>query len=102
MLFKLAHLPTSSSNFIQKILVENPYIFIIVYKDHILVYTNKKSHINSLQSVFIKLRLYFFYVNLKKSYFYQKEVKVLTYVVFSNSISIEEKQIEVLHYYFER
>ena len=72
MLFGLTNAPASFQGYINKILVEKPDIFIIVYLDDILIYTddNRDSHIAAVRWVLVQLRKFSMFTNLKKCQFH--------------------------------
>ena len=66
--FGLTNAPASFQGFINKILAEKLDIFVIVYLDNILIYTDDDGdgHIAAVQWVLGQLRKYSLYANLKK------------------------------------
>ena len=76
MLSGLTNVPTSFQGYINKILAEKFDIFVIVYLDDILIYTNddKDSHVAVIQWVLEQLRKFLLFANRKKCQFHQKEV----------------------------
>ena len=66
--FRLMNALASFQEYINKILVEKLNIFIIVYLDDILIYTNddRDGHIAAVWWVQEQLRKYLLYANLKK------------------------------------
>ena len=73
-------------------------IFVIVYLDDILIYTEDpgQPHIEAVRWVVDQLRKYSLFTNLKKCCFYQDEFRFLGYVVSSKRVSMEAEQIEVV------
>ena len=73
-------------------------VFVIVYLDDILIYTEDLSqpHVDTVRWVLDQLRKYFLFANLKKCRFHQDEICFLGYVVSSKGISIEAEKIEVV------
>ena len=73
-------------------------IFVIVYLDNILVYTEDPSHphVNTGYWVLERLRKQGLFANLKKCRFHQDEMRFSGFVVSAQSISIEEKRVEVV------
>ena len=83
MLFGLSNAPATFQGYINKILAEKLDVFVIVYLDDILIYTEdqSESHIQAVRWVLDQLRKFLLYANLKKCQFYQKEVRFLGYIV---------------------
>ena len=96
--FCLSNAPATFQGYINKILAEKLDIFVIVYLDNILIYTEYpgQPHIKAMRWVLDQLRKYLLFANLKKCYFYQNEVCFLGYILSSKSISIEAKKIEIV------
>ena len=96
--FGLTNAPASFQGFINKILAEKLDIFVIVYLDDILIYTddNRDGHIAAVWWVLGQLKKYLLYANLKKCRFHQEEVRFLGYVVSSEGIRMEDERIEVV------
>ena len=74
--FGLTNAPASFQGYINKILAKKFDIFVIVYLDDILIYTDNDGdgHVTALQLVLEQLRKFSLYVNLKKCQFHQEEV----------------------------
>ena len=98
MLFGLTNALAMFQGYINRILAEKLDIFVIVYLDHILIYTESESkeHVQAVWWVLDKLRKYSLYANLKKCRFYQDEVRFLGYIFSHQGIRIEEKQIKAV------
>ena len=96
--FGLSNALATFQGYVNKILVEKLDVFIIVYLDDILIYTEDPSqpHVKAVRWVLNQLRKYSLFANLKKCHFYQDEIYFLGYVVSSKSISMEAKRIEVV------
>ena len=73
-------------------------IFVIVYLDDILVYTEDpgQPHVDAVRWVLEQLRKHGLFANLKKCCFHQDEVRFLGFVVSAQGISIEEERIEAV------
>ena len=73
-------------------------VFVIVYLDDILIYTEDpgQPHVDAVRWVLDQLRKYSLFANLKKYCFHQDEIRFLGYVVSSRGISIEAERIEVV------
>ncbi len=96
--FGLSNVPASFQDYINKIFVEKLDIFIVVYLDDILVYTEDpgQSHVDVVRWVIEQLRKYGFYVYLKKCRFHEDEVRFLSFVVSAQGIRMEEEKIEAV------
>ena len=96
--FGLSNAPATFQGYINKILAEKLDIFVIVYLDDILIYTEDPSqpYVKVVRWVLDQLRKYSLFANLKKCRFYQDKVCFLGYVVSSKDISIEVERIEVV------
>ena len=96
--FGLTNTPANFQGYINKILVEELDIFVIVYLDDILIYTEDDgdSHVIVVRWVLEQLRKFLLYANLKKCWFHQDEVRFLGYMVSSKGIRIENEQIEAI------
>ncbi len=99
MLFGLTNASATFQGYINKILVEKLDVFVIVYLDDILIYTENKGeeHIQAIQWVLDQLRKHSLYVNLKKCRFHQDKMKFLGYIFSHQGIQIEEEQIKAIH-----
>ena len=95
--FGLTNAPASFQGYINKILAEKLDIFVIVYLDDILIYTDDDgSHVAAVQWVLKQLRKFSLFANLKKCRFHQEEVRFLDYVLSSKSIRMKDKRIEAV------
>ena len=76
MSFGLINAPISFQEYINKILAEKLDIFVIVYLDNILIYTNdnREGHVIALQWVLEQLKKFLLYANLKKYLLHQIKV----------------------------
>ncbi len=97
-LFGLTNAPVTFQGYINKILAEKLDVFIIVYLDDILIYTENKGekHVQAVRWVLDQLRKYSLYTNLKKCRFHQDKVRFLGYIVSHQGIRIEEEQIKAV------
>ena len=97
MLFGLSSAPITFQGYVNKILAEKLDIFVIVYLDNILIYTEDlgQLYVEAVRWVLDQLRKYSLFANLKKCRFHQDEVYFLGYVISFKRISIEAEQIEV-------
>ena len=76
MSFNLTNTSISFQEYINKIFVEKLNIFVIVYLDDILIYTNNDGdgHVAAVQWVLEQLRKFSLYLNLRKCRFHQDKV----------------------------
>ena len=98
MLFGLMNASATFQGYINKIFAEKFNIFVIVYLDDILIYTNDDGdiHVTAVRWVLKQLRKFLLYTNLKKCRFYQEEVWLLNYMVSLKGICMENKKIETV------
>ena len=96
--FSLTNAPASFQGYINKIPLEKLDIFVIVYLDDILIYTedDRNGHVVAVRWVLKQLRKFLLYANLKKCRFHQDEVWFLSYMVSSKGIRMEDEQIEAV------
>ena len=96
--FGLSNALATFQGYVNKILAEKLDIFVIVYLDDILIYTEDpgQPHVKVVRWVLDQLRKYSLFANLKKCRFHQDEVCFLKYVMLSKGISMEAKRIEVV------
>ncbi len=96
--FRLTNTPATFQGYINKILAEKLDVFVIVYLDDILIYTESESeeHVQAVWWVLDQLWKHSLYANLKKCQFHQDEVRFLGYIVFHQGIRMEEEQIKAV------
>ena len=96
--FGLTNTPTNFQGYINKIFTKKFDIFVIVYLDNILIYTDDDGdvHVIAVQWVLEQLKKFWLFANLKKCQFHQKEVWFLGYVVFLKSIRMKDEKIEAV------
>ena len=96
--FGLSNTLASFQGYINKILAGKLNIFVIVYLDDILIYTQDQSqgHMEAMQWVLEILRNNSLFANLKRCWFHKDEVRFLRYVDSSQGIRIEDERIEVV------
>ena len=96
--FGLSNAPASFQGYINKILAENLDVFIIVYLDDILIYTEDQGqdHVNAVRWVLDLLRKNGLFANLKKCRFNKDKVRFLGYVVSAQGVKMEDKQIKAV------
>ena len=89
--FGLSNTPATIQGYVNKILAEKLDIFIIIYLDDILIYSEDPSqpHVKAMPWVLDQFRKYFLFANLKKCCFHQDEVCFLRYIVSFKEISIK-------------
>ena len=98
MFFGLPNAPTSFQRYINKILTKKLDVFVIVYPDNSLIYTEDKGrgHVEAVQWVLNLLKKNGLFANLKKYWFYQDEICFLGYIVSAQSVQIKDERIEVV------
>ena len=96
--FGLSNAPATFQGYVNKILAEKLDVFVIVYLDDILIYTEDpgQPHVDAVRWVLDQLRKYSLFANLKKCCFHQDEIRFLGYVMSSKGISIKAKKIKVV------
>ena len=96
--FGLSNVLASFQDYINKILAKKLDIFVIVYLDDILIYSEdaSKAHVNAVRWVLNKLRKHGLFAKLKKCRFHKDEVRFLSYVVSAQRVRMEDEQIEVV------
>ena len=96
--FGLINGPASFQGYINKTLAEKLDIFVIVYLDEILIYTDddRDRHVSAMRWVLEQLRKFSLFANLKRCRFHQEEVWFLGYVMSSKGIRMEDKRIEAV------
>ena len=101
--FGLTNVPASFQGYINKILAKKLDIFVIMYLDDILIYTDdhRDGHVTTVWWVLEQLRKFLLFANLKKCRFHRKKVWFLSYVVASKGIYIENKKIEAVKQWLE-
>ena len=101
--FELSNTPASFQGYINKILAKKLDVFVIVYLDDILIYTEDKSqgHVEAVRWVLDLLRKNGLFANLKKYRFHQNEVCFLGYVVSAQGMQIKDERIEAVKNWLE-
>ena len=96
--FGLSNAPAIFQGYINKILAKKLNVFVIVYLDDILIYTEDPSqaHVEAVRWVLENLRKHGLFANLKKCQFYQNEIRFLGYVVSAQGVQMEDKRIEAV------
>ena len=101
--FGISNAPATFQGYVNKILAEKLDVFVIVYLDDILIYTEDpgQPHVDAVRWVLDQLRKYSLFANLKKCRFHQDEIRFLGYIVSSKGISMEAERIEVVKEWLE-
>ena len=96
--FRLSNAPASFQGYINKILAEKLDIFVIVYLDDILIYTEDpgQGHVEAVRWVLDVLRRHGLFANLKKCRFHKDEVRFLGYIVSAQGVRMEDERIEAV------
>ena len=98
MAFGLSNIPAIFQGYINKRPDKKLDVFVIVYQDDILIYTNNSGqvHVNAIWWVLKKLENHRLFANLKKSWFYKDEVRFFGYIVSTQKVKIENEQIKAM------
>ena len=98
MLFGLFNTQATFQKYVNKVLTKKLDIFVIVYLDKIMIYTEglDQPYVKTVQQVLSQLRKYFLFANLKKCRFYEDEIRFLRYVVFLKKRSMKSEEIEAV------
>ena len=101
--FGLSNAPVSFQGYINKILAKKLNIFVIVYLDDILIYTEDlgKAHVDTIQWVLKELRKNGPFANFKKFRFHKDEVRFLEYVISAQGVRMEEERIDIVKNWLE-
>ena len=96
--FGLSNAPATFQRYVNKIVAEKFDIFVIIYLDDIWIYTKDlgRPHVEVVCWVLDQLRKHSLFVNLKKYWFYQDEIRFLEYVILSKRISMEAERIMIM------
>ncbi len=96
--FGLSNPPASFQGYINKILAEKLDIFVVVYLDDILIYTEdpRQLHDEAMRWVLEQLRKHGLYANLEKCRFNEDEVRLVGFVVSAQGIRMVEERIEAV------
>ena len=96
--FGLSNAPAIFQGYVNKILTEKLNVFVIVYLDDILIYTEDpgQAHVKAVCWVLDNLRKHSLFANLKKCRFHQDEVCFLGYIVSAQRVQMEDKRIEAV------
>ena len=98
MLFSLTNALASFQGYINKILAQKLNIFVIMYLDDILIYTNNDGdrHNTAVRWVLKQLKKFLLYANLKKYWFHHEYVWFFGYVVSLKGVRMEDKRIKAV------
>ena len=93
--FGLSNTSACFQGYINKILAEKLDVFVIVYLDDILIYTEDAGqvHVNVVRWVLNKPKKQGLFANLKKCRFHKDEVRFLGYIVSAQSVTTESRPI---------
>ena len=96
--FNLTNTPASIQEYINKIFAKKLDIFVIVYLNDILIYTddNGDDYVTAVQWMLEQLKKFLLFANLRKCWFHWKGIWFLSYVVSSKGIRMEDKKIEAV------
>ncbi len=96
--FGLTNAPATFQGYINKILAKKLDVFVIVYLNDILIYTESEGeeYVQAVRWVLDQLQKHSLYANLKKCRFHQDEVRFLGYIVSHQGIPMEEEQIKAV------
>ena len=98
MLFGLSNALAIFQGYVNKILAEKLDVFVIVYLDDILIYTEDpgQAHVKAVWWVLKNLRKHGLFANLKKRQFHQDKVCFLGYIVSAQRVQMEDERIEAV------
>ena len=96
--FGLSNALASFWGYINKILAKKLNIFVIIYLDDILIYTEDESQslVEVVRCVLDHLRKNSLFANLKKCQFHQDKVRFLGYVVSAQELRMENERIKAV------
>lgn len=103
MSLRLFNILASFKKYINKILVEKPNIFIIVYLDNIFIYIKNpsQSQVEAICIMLNVLKRYKFYINFKKYWFYKNKFWFFGYIISTQSVYTEKKRIKAIINWFK-
>ena len=98
MLFGLINALASFQEYINKIFAKKLEIFVFLYLDDILIFTDDDGdgHVAAVQWVLEQLRKFLLFANLKKCRFHQEKVWFLGYMMSSKDIRMKDKKIKAI------
>ena len=97
-MFGLFNTPASFQGYINKILAKKLNIFVFIYLDNILIYTEDhgRGHVEAVRWVLDILRKNNLFANLKKCWFHKIKVRFLGYIVLSQGIRMKNERIKTI------
>ncbi len=101
--FSFSNASVSIQGYINKILTEKLDIFVIIYLDNILIYTEDpgQPHVEAVRWVLEQLQKNGFFANRKKCRFHLDEFGFLGFVISAQGIMMEEERIEAVKTWLE-
>ncbi len=97
MSFEFANASATFQNYINFALRKFLNVFVIIYLDDILIYSqNEEKHMNHVQLVLKRFKKYKFFVKLSKCEFDLKEVDYLKFIVEVNDIRMNFARIAIV------
>ena len=95
--FGLTNAPAAFQRLVNEILQEYIDIFVIVYLDDILIYSNNEAeHIDHVIKVLQRLRENFLYAKLEKCEFHVTSVQYLGFIISPAGISMDPKKVSTI------
>lgn len=95
--FGLCNAPVMFQAFLNDVLHESLDVFIIIYLDNILVFSNTlKEHYGHVHQVLQKLHEAKLQVKLEKCQFHVQTVKFLSYIISPTSIAMDPTKVEAI------
>lgn len=93
--FGLVNAPATFQGYINQVLREFLDIFVIVYLDDILIYSEaKEDHPSHVRAVLERLLIHRLYVNLEKCEFHTTQVEFLGYIVSNQGVSMDPDRVK--------
>ena len=95
--FGLANAPATFQAYINRALAGLVDVFVVVYLDDILVYSNsEEEHWNHVRQVLERLRQHRLYVNLSKCAFDVEQLEFLGFIVSINGVSMDPDRVKTI------